>query len=695
MQNFKITLLVFILSINIFSQNFWEKSNGPNGGDIFTAQYIANDSILIGTRNGLYITSDLGNNWFHFDDSLNFKSITDIVKFQGNYLFIPDHSALVMVTGSSYDTLFFTSEHPAAVAIKNNGKIFLGTSYNIYSSTNFGTSWINLKDSSMNINYSNKILIKNDTIVFYAEGNSIHRSYDDGESWVKINTSFSNTPVNTIYLDDEGNLYAANSIVKLVKSSDNGDTWENISNNVGSPIGSILKNLNDFYVGTSHGIYKSINNGVSWFNYSNGIISGHISGLANCGGYIVATTYGNGLYILNKSTNEWESKINGIDATTILDIVVASNDDVIVGIDGMGIYKGKGDDNFNWEMKNDGLNNTFVNTLAISKNEFFYDYIYAGTDEGEYKSTTLGENWLSFSSPCNFITKGICVNDLGSIFSWTYCGVFRTTNDANSWDLMNSNYWGSGPILCITANPNQRNVYVSAEYDFFRSTDNGDSWTNLGYMGSSAISIGVNSNGVIYVLRRSGEILRSTNFGNSFQTINNNIPLEYRFLKDIAFNTEDEIYISTVDGLYVSTSDGNDWIMIDDSDISKHIEILEFDNNNILYAGTTGAAVFRSSETLTGINDKKDESNYFLLSQNYPNPFNPSTTIKYEIPEKSFVTIKVYDVLGNEVANLVDEEKQAGDHIVNFDAAKLSSGVYFYSLSAGNYFSTKKMILLR
>jgi hypothetical protein len=214
-------------------------------------------------------------------------------------------------------------------------------------------------------------------------------------------------------------------------------------------------------------------------------------------------------------------------------------------------------------------------------------------------------------------------------------------------------------------------------------------------MGSSAISIGVNSNGVIYVLRRSGEILRSTNFGNSFQTINNIIPLEYRFLKDIAFNTEDEIYISTVDGLYVSTSDGNDWIMIDDSDISKHIEILEFDNNNILYAGTTGAAVFRSSETLTGINEKKDESNYFLLSQNYPNPFNPSTTIKYEIPEKSFVTIKVYDVLGNEIAILVNEEKSAGNYEVEFNAEWLSSGIYFYQLQAQDLILIKKMLILK
>jgi hypothetical protein len=85
----------------------------------------------------------------------------------------------------------------------------------------------------------------------------------------------------------------------------------------------------------------------------------------------------------------------------------------------------------------------------------------------------------------------------------------------------------------------------------------------------------------------------------------------------------------------------------------------------------------------------------FFLHQNYPNPFNPSTTIKYQIPELSFVTIKVYDVLGSEVAVLVNEEKLAGSYEVEFNTSALSSGMYFYRLQAENFVDVKKMILLK
>jgi len=85
----------------------------------------------------------------------------------------------------------------------------------------------------------------------------------------------------------------------------------------------------------------------------------------------------------------------------------------------------------------------------------------------------------------------------------------------------------------------------------------------------------------------------------------------------------------------------------------------------------------------------------YSVSQNYPNPFNPSTSIRYGIPERSFVTIKIYDILGNEITTLINEEKSAGSYEVEFDAAGLSSGIYFYTLSTGNFLSTKKMILLR
>jgi len=85
----------------------------------------------------------------------------------------------------------------------------------------------------------------------------------------------------------------------------------------------------------------------------------------------------------------------------------------------------------------------------------------------------------------------------------------------------------------------------------------------------------------------------------------------------------------------------------------------------------------------------------FDLQQNYPNPFNPSTIIKYSIPTSSFVQLTIYDVLGNEVATLVNEEKPSGTYEINFSAEGLSSGIYFYQLSSGSFLSTKKMLLLK
>mgnify|MGYP006051396613 CR=1 FL=1 len=88
------------------------------------------------------------------------------------------------------------------------------------------------------------------------------------------------------------------------------------------------------------------------------------------------------------------------------------------------------------------------------------------------------------------------------------------------------------------------------------------------------------------------------------------------------------------------------------------------------------------------------ETGYFF-HQNYPNPFNPSTSIQYAISSRQLVTLKVYDVLGNEIATLVNEEKSAGNYKVEFSNKNLSSGIYFYVLQAGSYIETKKMILLQ
>jgi len=86
---------------------------------------------------------------------------------------------------------------------------------------------------------------------------------------------------------------------------------------------------------------------------------------------------------------------------------------------------------------------------------------------------------------------------------------------------------------------------------------------------------------------------------------------------------------------------------------------------------------------------------HFELYQNYPNPFNPGTKIKFSVPGESFVSLKVYNVLGNEISSLINEEKQAGEYVVEFNGANLPSGLYIYELSAGSYLSAEKMMLIK
>jgi hypothetical protein len=95
------------------------------------------------------------------------------------------------------------------------------------------------------------------------------------------------------------------------------------------------------------------------------------------------------------------------------------------------------------------------------------------------------------------------------------------------------------------------------------------------------------------------------------------------------------------------------------------------------------------------VNEGTEVPEEFSLSQNYPNPFNPITKISWQSSAGSWQTLKVYDLLGREVATIVDEYKPAGSYEVDFDASDLSSGLYFYQLNAGSFVETKKLILLR
>jgi plastocyanin len=108
--------------------------------------------------------------------------------------------------------------------------------------------------------------------------------------------------------------------------------------------------------------------------------------------------------------------------------------------------------------------------------------------------------------------------------------------------------------------------------------------------------------------------------------------------------------------------------------------------------GMTGTIIVQDP---VGVSDDELIAEEFELNQNYPNPFNPSTRISYAIPSASFVNLKVYDIIGNEITVLINEEKQAGNYQIDFNATELTGGVYFYQLLTGPFVETKKMILMK
>lgn len=152
------------------------------------------------------------------------------------------------------------------------------------------------------------------------------------------------------------------------------------------------------------------------------------------------------------------------------------------------------------------------------------------------------------------------------------------------------------------------------------------------------------------------------------------------------------------DGLPISLANGDQSFPKSISDGFGNAIITWVDKRNGYYNDDIYAQrVYSNGSLITAVKDEKLNTTPadFSLSQNYPNPFNPVTTLSFAISHSSFVTLKVYDVLGREVATLVNGERKAGDYQIQFDGSNLPSGVYFYSIAADNFSKVKKMTLIK
>ncbi len=154
------------------------------------------------------------------------------------------------------------------------------------------------------------------------------------------------------------------------------------------------------------------------------------------------------------------------------------------------------------------------------------------------------------------------------------------------------------------------------------------------------------------------------------------------------FVTENIVLTTTASIAYIPS--GSDIVNITD----YYIFLL---GDSVQYSKWNQGSTFYSLAwtDLTTIQSTTEKFHTFYLSQNYPNPFNPTTNIQYAVSSTQFVSLKVYDVLGNEIATLVNEEIDAGNYQVEWNASNLPSGIYFYRIRAGTFIETKKSIFLK
>ena len=154
---------------------------------------------------------------------------------------------------------------------------------------------------------------------------------------------------------------------------------------------------------------------------------------------------------------------------------------------------------------------------------------------------------------------------------------------------------------------------------------------------------------------------------------------------------------ATSNGIYKSYNEGASWYLYNNTLPTTNLRDIIMDPySDTLYVATDMGLYKVFDKVITGIRVETDELPVnFSLKQNYPNPFNPSTRFDYALPHDATVSLKIFNVLGEEVATIVSERQSKGYKSVNFDASRLASGVYFYRLQAGNFISVKKMLLMK
>lgn len=694
-----VALLIFISNYSFAVDSTWiAKYNLP--GTVNSLLFGKNGEVYTGTDAGVYYSKDDGRNWeilsstrsnqiFIIDDWL-----FSYYKYWNSFEAINIKNHLVKTCSIPEQTSFVTPDKA--------GRIYLGTDITLYVSTDFGNTWnslLELKKYTLN-----KMMIGKDGELFLNTSNSILSSTDDGANWKTIYTEnnvslfFADTLTGELYINTEPKGYR--------KTSDKGFTWELFTVDFGPKqlIKSQQKRTlfiegNDYF----RGIFKSADDGQTW-EYL-GLKNGKLLFRKDEDIY---SAYGNSIFYYNPdfipskgknyfpldAANKWQyiyyrefmsnryvvkTLAYNYQISIIKDSVIKNNRYYLFSNSSTDWYRYDQKENLiylrykdsdyvymDFKLRDGALFNTMIRG---------YNFLYKGRIF-EQNNLVFGEQRPSkgISWPCIVITNdgsvtvqyaenlGIIKDDVLHYLSGGY--LTKTLIQAIIKDGEKTTYYSEGykPII-----------------EFYS------------HKKISKDSIGIN-------YRVSHFYNMSCVDNPPFDFIDSVVIKSFYMKKDsIIYNKPINIY-------------RNDWrlkidtkIILDTTLINKgfgfYFRITAKDKGIIPgYSSLPDTGYFKLEDSVlvTGVDSKKFEyPTEYKLNQNYPNPFNSVTNISYYVPQQSKVKISVYDILGKKIAELVNEEKQPGQHETRFDCGSLASGIYYYEMVANNFRTTKKLLLLK
>jgi photosystem II stability/assembly factor-like uncharacterized protein len=398
-----------------------------------------------------------------------------------------------------------------------------------------------------------------------------------------------------------------------------------------------------------------------------------------------------------------------------------------------------------WNQVNTGLTNTAVQCLDIGVSN--PNVLYAGTANGVFITTNAGGQWSAINSgivespvgvqavavdPTN---PAICYIAIFNATANSSNGLYKTTNSGTTWSVANTGIGTIKNFLSFAINPlNPQVLFAGSSFDavaqtgpskIYRTNNGAASWIDvstglpsattetkpyralsMGYPDTARVLAAAfnNPNNTV------GAAWLTTNGGGSWSNVSTGLPgaTSNNARSCLIRPGSSSIFYIGFDattppgGCYITTDAGASWQGFNNGSMTTSNTVrtltMRFLPDSTIYAGVSAGSMGVHEYTIIPVGIHIQNGNLpssFALYPNFPNPFNPATYIQYDVPKESFVSLKVYDVAGREVRTVVSETKGPGSYTILFDATNLTSGVYFYTIKAGDFFETKKMILAK